>query len=76
MQIFEISGQPLHWFVLVLRVSLYFAPDTIYESPEVFKAFLEEIFELQPGHCYRFIVMLFALEQLLSDQSMQKRVCK
>ena len=63
-------------FVFILRVSLYFTPNTIYKGTEVFKVFPEKIFKLWLGYCHSFIVMLFFLKLLLSNQSMQKQSYK
>ena len=40
--------------------------------PKVLEILLEEIFEFDPGYRHNFVIMLFMLEQLLGDQSMQE----
>ena len=76
LQIFEVSGPVLYQFILVLGVSLHFAPNTIYHSLKVFKILLEEIFKLRPGYWRSSIIALFVLKLLLSNWSMQKWGCK
>ena len=52
----------LHWFVQVLRVALYLAPDTIHKSFGVSEICSKEVFELRPGHRFGSIVLSFILE--------------
>ena len=69
---FEVGPPILHWFVLVLRVALYLAPDTIHKSFGVSEIYSKEVFKLKLGYRFGFIVLSFILELLSKGFFAQK----